>query len=76
MEDKKDKKTSPKKVKKDKKASPKKGPKQPIGYVWKVTNDNGEIKRELHPIYSASVVDKEMKKMRNTMNKMLKSFRI
>jgi hypothetical protein len=50
--------------------------KQPIGYVWKMSNVNGKITRELHPIYSTANANKEMKMMEKRMNKMLKDIKL
>lgn len=51
----------------------KKVAKQPVGYVWKMSNVNGKITRELHPIYSTANANKEMKMMEKRMKKMLKN---
>ena len=71
------------KSKKSKKSKPKasksvkrKVVKQPIGYVWKMSNVNGKITRELHPIYSTANANKEMKMMEKRMNKMLKDIKL
>lgn len=48
---------------------PVKSPKQPIGYVWKMSNANGIITREAHPIYNMTEAKKIMyDKMRKIFN--------
>jgi hypothetical protein len=48
---------------------PVKSPKQPIGYVWKMSNSNGIITREAHPIYNMTEAKKIMyDKMRKIFN--------
>jgi hypothetical protein len=65
-----------KKTKENKSKTAKKVVKQPIGYVWKMSNVNGKITRELHPIYSTANANKEMKMMEKRMNKMLKNIKL
>lgn len=68
-------KTAKTKSPKSKSSKTAKKTKQPIGYVWKMSNVNGKITRELHPIYKTSTVNQEIKMMEKRMNKMLKNLK-